>query len=853
MKILIAFLLPFCMFAQMSAMAPVPIQQPLSNGGLTLPGGCLYIFAAGTSTPQNTWSDSALSHLNPQPIVLDASGRAPAIYQNVSLKMVLAQKSLGSCLGTPGTVLWSQDNVFDAALALKSALAAPGGAGLIGFEPTGGNTPITVAVALNTEILDVGFTSLLSACAAAVAAGKNLVLTLSWDANGTCAASIQARKGGIIAPTTGHTVTLTGSFDGDQTQHFSTAGGGLFATSSGFSVEHMNVKWWGATGNGTTDDGPSVRSALNNLASMNASELYVPSGQYKMVPILISTVCPTCVNSTQYAGALMPTGAYVKCESSPAPDTGLPSGFGNKPIFIPGADNMRVFSWIMYPTGLNYTVTNAATIDGCAFDQTGNGAGYTSVVGIDLVQASNRAVVRDVYWYGVAINQAGIRGGGAQYLTIDNSACDSSQGRLMDFQASYSYPGNYFGVANGVTFKDLKAAGCNQGVRVDGYFTMINPDYEGTLPVGTQAAFDFGCIADTGCTGTYANVVGGYTEGTSASSGDSSLFYFDYGQLSIVGGTFRFIKQSGASSAPCVNIPNNSTLFTINIQGNQFRSCSTGIYLGEVPQVNSSTTTNAGYFGGMSVGGNQYLNVGTPCAFRSAALLTNGNQGAWSFSCPNIGSTFSNAVTSGFVNPGDATVSTSGTAVTAAGAFFAVLNWPGNKIIINGTQYTVASVTDFQHLTLTSTAGTQSGVVLSPPLDPSACGVCDMTGVTQLGVTAGIIPGQQFTVKFGASVTIPTALFHLYRQADITTPASGNPVSLNFYVDPSSNIREVGSDSGLIPGPYMALPSCGSSTADMHVAINDANTTTFNATVSAGGGIGHGTAICVNGTGWIFH
>lgn len=152
MKTLIVLLFPLAVFAQTSALAPVPIQQPLSNSGLILPGGCLYIYAAGTTTPQNTWSDAALSSLNPQPIVLSAFGRSPAIYQTVSLKMVLGQKSLGVCPATPGTVLWSQDNVFDAALILKTNLATSAGAGLSGLSQSSTYPAATVGKKLQQFI-----------------------------------------------------------------------------------------------------------------------------------------------------------------------------------------------------------------------------------------------------------------------------------------------------------------------------------------------------------------------------------------------------------------------------------------------------------------------------------------------------------------------------------------------------------------------------------------------------------------------------------------------------------------------------------------------------------------------------
>ena len=133
------------LFAQTSALAPIPRQQPLSNFGTILPGGCIYVYVAGGTTPKNTYSNSILTSANPNPIVLDAFGRAPAIYwDGTAIKMVLANKSLGVCPGTPGTTIWSQDNISDSGIALKAALAAAAGSGLIGYQHASSSTVTTV-------------------------------------------------------------------------------------------------------------------------------------------------------------------------------------------------------------------------------------------------------------------------------------------------------------------------------------------------------------------------------------------------------------------------------------------------------------------------------------------------------------------------------------------------------------------------------------------------------------------------------------------------------------------------------------------------------------------------------------
>lgn len=127
--------------AQNSALAPLARQQPLDNSGRIQGGACLYSYAAGTTNPEYTYnaSDLAVGHRNTNPIVLDAYGRAPAIYLTATAyKFVLGQKALGTCPASPGTVIWTQDNVFDVGQLLKRDLAdTTYGGSLVAFKQAG--------------------------------------------------------------------------------------------------------------------------------------------------------------------------------------------------------------------------------------------------------------------------------------------------------------------------------------------------------------------------------------------------------------------------------------------------------------------------------------------------------------------------------------------------------------------------------------------------------------------------------------------------------------------------------------------------------------------------------------------
>ena len=60
-----------------AVMSPIGVgQQFFTNQGVVLSGGLIYTYAAGTTTPQATYTDNTLGTPNANPIVLDSSGRS---------------------------------------------------------------------------------------------------------------------------------------------------------------------------------------------------------------------------------------------------------------------------------------------------------------------------------------------------------------------------------------------------------------------------------------------------------------------------------------------------------------------------------------------------------------------------------------------------------------------------------------------------------------------------------------------------------------------------------------------------------------------------------------------------------
>ena len=77
----------------------IPFYQLFDNEGAPLAGASVYSYLAGTSTPKPTYTDHTLSVANPNPMILDAAGRARVFYGSGIYKFVL-KDALGVTLDT---------------------------------------------------------------------------------------------------------------------------------------------------------------------------------------------------------------------------------------------------------------------------------------------------------------------------------------------------------------------------------------------------------------------------------------------------------------------------------------------------------------------------------------------------------------------------------------------------------------------------------------------------------------------------------------------------------------------------------------------------------------------------------
>ena len=134
-----------------TSLSPTPKLQFFDLNGAPLSGGLLYTYAAGTTTPLATYTDSTGLIANTNPIVLDSRGEANVWLAGVNYKLALYTSQ--------NVLVWTVDNVNGPDQATLAALAASGGSNLIGFLQAGfGAVATTVQTKLreSVSVMDFG-------------------------------------------------------------------------------------------------------------------------------------------------------------------------------------------------------------------------------------------------------------------------------------------------------------------------------------------------------------------------------------------------------------------------------------------------------------------------------------------------------------------------------------------------------------------------------------------------------------------------------------------------------------------------------------------------------------------------
>ena len=124
----------------MASLTPSPFMQFMDANGEPLVAGKLYTYASGTTTPLATYTDATGTVSNTNPVILDTTGSA-AVWLGTSLYTFVLKTSTD-------TLVWTADGLNAPQASTLAALAAAGGAALVGATATLTNPGVTVQAQL---------------------------------------------------------------------------------------------------------------------------------------------------------------------------------------------------------------------------------------------------------------------------------------------------------------------------------------------------------------------------------------------------------------------------------------------------------------------------------------------------------------------------------------------------------------------------------------------------------------------------------------------------------------------------------------------------------------------------------
>lgn len=171
--------------------------------------------------------------------------------------------------------------------------------------------------------------------------------------------------GAVLSVSSGQTLTIQGPIIAPDVQIFS--GAGLVKFSSNNSISTICARWWGATGDGTTDDTATLQAAfVASTTAANRPGFRIPAGVYRVCNLFMGNKaaagCPTTAECPAPANVYSDSGdsvfgvkfkATAACGASPTTD------------YVASANSMSGFTLgnIYFDGGATTAGTGASCLD----------------------------------------------------------------------------------------------------------------------------------------------------------------------------------------------------------------------------------------------------------------------------------------------------------------------------------------------------------------------------------------------------------------------------------------------------------------------------------------------------------
>ena len=255
------------------SVTPSPIggfaAQFFDNNGVPLAGGKIYTYAAGTTTPQATYTSALGVTAHANPIILDSAGRVPGgeiwLTDSLIYKFVI-ETSTAVLIGTYDNITGVNSNFVNYTVQEEVITATAGQTvfTLATINYTPGTNSLSVYIDgvnqyvgdsyLETDSTTVTFTSGLHV-------GAEVKFTTA----------VQITTGAMDAGDVGYTAGFTGA---------------TAQTVQTKLEQYVSVKDFGAVGDGVTDDTAEIQAAIS-AAATTGKTLFFPAGTYLVTTLAL--------------------------------------------------------------------------------------------------------------------------------------------------------------------------------------------------------------------------------------------------------------------------------------------------------------------------------------------------------------------------------------------------------------------------------------------------------------------------------------------------------------------------------------------------------------------------------------
>ena len=236
--------------------------QFFDNNGVILSGGKIYTYAAGTTTPQATYTSAAGVTPHSNPIVLDSAGRVPGgeiwLTDGLVYKFVI-ETSNGILIGSYDNITGVNSNFVNYTVQEEVITATAGQTvfNLSTINYTPGTNSLSVYIDGVNQYVGDSY--------------------LETDSN-TVTFTSGVHVGGEVKFTTA-IQTTTGAVNADIVAYDPPFTGGVATNVEAKLSEYVSVKDFGAVGDGVADDTAAIQAAID-YGQTSGQAVYIPASDY---------------------------------------------------------------------------------------------------------------------------------------------------------------------------------------------------------------------------------------------------------------------------------------------------------------------------------------------------------------------------------------------------------------------------------------------------------------------------------------------------------------------------------------------------------------------------------------------